>query len=261
VLKGSPRVADLKSAVEAEVALLMKNQNPVKAKAASIQAVESSEFWANVTVAKLEGIRTELRGIMKYQAQRNPTRLAPRVYDVVDEDASGVDRTPKLDGLDLIEYRYRVEKVLREHFLNNPTLRSIRAGKAVRDDELEALAKLVLQVDDKANLKHLIQPETKQSLADVLRGLVGLDPGAVDAAFMAFVHEHPRLSAQQVRFLQLLKNHVAQNGGIELERLYEPPFTTLHANGIDGVFTEKVEVDEILVILESFQQRKAAPST
>jgi type I restriction enzyme R subunit len=259
VLKNSPRVADFKTRVEDAVALLMKNQNPVKAKAAAIQAVQSKEFWASVTVPKLEEIRTELRGIMKYQAQVNPSRLVPDVYDV-GEDVVGVDRTPKLDGLDLVEYRHRVEKVLREHFMNDPTLQRIRVGKPVRDEELEALTKLVLQVDDKANLKHLVHPETKQSLLDVLRGLVGLDPAAVDAAFTTFVHKHPRLSAQQLRFLQLLKNHIAQNGGIEIERLYEPPFTILHANSIDGVFTEKGQVDEILGILETFQPRKAAPS-
>jgi type I restriction enzyme R subunit len=261
VLKGSPKVADLKARAEAEVALLMKNQNPVKAKAAAIQAIESKDFWVDVTVAKLENIRAELRGIMRYQSDANPGRVAPVVYDVAEDDVEGVDRTPTMDGLDLIEYRHRVEKVLRDHFVNDPTLQRIRDGKAVREDDLEALAKLVLQVDDKANLKHLIQPETKQSLADVLRGLVGLNPEAVDEAFTSFVHKHPRLSAQQLRFLQLLKNHIAQNGGIELERLYEPPFTTLHASGIDGVFTEKGQVDEILVILQTFQTRKTAPST
>ncbi len=260
VLKGSPRVVDLKATVEAEVALLMKNQNPVKAKAEAIRSVESKEFWVTVTVPKLEEIRGELRGIMKFQQQTAYRSLQPKVYDVAEEHAVGYDRTPKLDGLDLVEYRHRVEKVLREHFMTDPTLQSIRAGKPVKDEDLEGLAKLVLQVDDKANLKHLVHPETKQSLLDVLRGLVGLDAEAVEAAFTTFVHKHS-LSAQQLRFLQLLKNHIAHNGGIELERLYEPPFTTLHASGIDGVFTDKGQVDEILVILETFQPRKAAPST
>jgi type I restriction enzyme R subunit len=72
----------------------------------------------------------------------------------------------------------------------------------------------------------------------VFRGLVGLDDDAVDRAFTAFVHRHPRLSAQQLRFLQLLKNHLSQHGGIELERLYEPPFTTVHAESVDGVFPD-----------------------
>ncbi len=150
--------------------------------------------------------------------------------------------------------------MLREHLLNNPTLQRIREGKPVREDDLEQLAKLVLQIDDKANIRRLIQPDTKYSLADVLRGIVGMDAAAVDAAFTAFVHKHPRLSVQQLLFLQLLKNHIVQNGGIELDRLYEAPFTNVHTSGVDGVFTDKEQADEILNILEAFQPRKAPPS-
>jgi type I restriction enzyme, R subunit len=103
VLRDSPRKADLKSQVEAEVELLMKNQNPVKAKAATIRAVQGKEFWAKVTVPKLEEVRTELRGIMRYQQQATTSRLLPKVYDVAEDYADGYDRTPKLDGLDLVE--------------------------------------------------------------------------------------------------------------------------------------------------------------
>ena len=94
----------------------------------------------------------------------------------------------------------------------------------------------------------------------MFRSLVGLDPKAVEAAFTAFVHAHPRLSAQQLRFLQVLQNHIAKNGGIEIERLYEPPFTNLHAESLDGVFTDPGEVDELLAILSAFEPKKVAPS-
>jgi type I restriction enzyme R subunit len=265
LLKGgamAPRVQDLKARVEAAVELLMKNQNPVKAKAAAIHAVRSKDFWSGVTVPKLEEIRLELRGIMRYQQQVASGRVAPLVYDVSDSEFSAVTYIPKLEGLDLVEYERRVESVLREHFAHNPTLQRIRAGKAVRDDELEELARLVLQIDDKANIKHLVghQAETRRSLLSVFRSLVGLDPAAVEQAFTAFVHKHPRLSAQQLRFLQVLQNHIAQNGGIEIDRLYEPPFTTLHAESVDGVFKNSGEVDEIIAILDTFQV-KARPES
>jgi type I restriction enzyme R subunit len=131
VLKGSPRVADLKAAVQAEVAPLMKNQNAVKAKAEAINAVEGKELWANLPVPRLEEIRSELRGIMRYQQQAPAGRLLPQVYDVNEEDVAGVDRTPKLDVLDLVEYRHRVETVLREHFMT--------AGFAHRDHPFRAI--------------------------------------------------------------------------------------------------------------------------
>jgi type I restriction enzyme R subunit len=118
----------------------------------------------------------------------------------------------------------------------------------------------VLQIDDQANVRHLIgyQPETRRSLAAVFRSLVGLDEAAVERAFAGFVHKHPVLSGQQLQFLQLLKNHLEQHGDIELDNLYQPPFTTLHADGVDGVFPESAQVDEILAIIETFQPAAAA---
>jgi type I restriction enzyme R subunit len=259
----APRVQDLRARVEEAVVLLAKNQNPVKARAGSIKQVQSKEFWASVEVNHLEGLRRELRDIMRYQQHPPTTRVAPQVFDVDDAEFSATTYIPRLEGLDLVEYKRRVEAVLREHFEENPILQRIRAGNAVRDDELEELARLVLKVDDKANVKHLAghDPEARRSLLAVFRGLVGLDAAAVEQAFTAFVHKHHlRLSSQQLRFLQVLQNYIAQNGGIEIERLYEPPFTTLHAESVDGLFTDPGDVDELLAILSIFEPKRTAPN-
>ncbi|MBK6938735.1 MAG: DEAD/DEAH box helicase family protein [Planctomycetes bacterium] len=263
LLKGGPRapkVQDLKGRVEEAVELLGKNLQPVKAKADAIKKVRDKGFWCDVEVQHLEGLRNELRSVMKYQQLPTTTRVAPQVFDVTDDGHVVQAYFPKLEGLDLIEYRTRVEKVLKEHFANNPVLQRIRAGHAVQEAELENLARLVLQVDDKANVTHLAgsDPSMRRSLLSVFRGLVGLEAEAVEKSFTAFVHKHPRLSSQQLRFLQVLQNYIAQNGGIELQRLYEPPFTTLHAESVDGIFNDKEDVDELLAILSVFETKRAS---
>lgn len=263
LLKGgpsAPRVQDLKGRVEEAVELLGKNLQPVKAKADSIRQVRDKSFWSAVEVQHLEGLRSELRSVMKYQQFPTTTRVALQVFDVTDDGHVAQAYIPKLKGLDLVEYRTRVEKVLKEHFANNPVLLRIRAGQAVQEAELEDLARLVLSVDDKANVTHLAghDPETRRSLLSVFRGLVGLEAEAVEKAFTAFIHKHPRLSSQQLRFLQVLQNYIAQNGGIELERLYEPPFTTLHAESVDGIFNDKEDVDELLAILSVFEAKRVS---
>jgi type I restriction enzyme R subunit len=263
LLKGgpsAPKVQDLKGRVEEAVELLGKNLQPVKAKADSIKQVRDKDFWSAVEVQHLEGLRSELRSVMKYQQLPTTTRVAPQVFDVTDDGHVAQTYIPKLEGLDLVEYRTRVEKVLKEHFANNPVLQRIRAGQTVQEAELEDLARLVLQVDDKANVTHLAghDPETRRSLLSVFRGLVGLEAEAVEKALTAFVHKHPRLSSQQLRFLQVLQNYIAQNGGIELERLYEPPFTTLHAESVDGIFNDKEDVDELLAILSVFEPKRVS---
>ena len=254
----SSKVLDLRARVEAAVELLAKNQNPVKAKADAIKRVRSKEFWADVDLPQLEALRVELRGIMRYQ-QRPPTgSVIVPVFDVTDGETTSEDYIPRLDGLDLVEYRRRVESVLRDHFAENAVLGRIRAGEKVREDELQELARLVLEVDDKANVMHLAghDPEARQSLLAVFRGLVGLDAEAVAQAFTGFVHAHPRLSSQQLRFLQVLQNYIAKNGGIEIERLYEPPFTTLHAESVDGLFRDPADVDALLGIISLFEPKK-----
>ena len=229
--KDAPKVQDLRDRVQEAVELLAKNQNPVKAHADSIHKVRSKEFWDTVEVHHLEGLRIDLRGIMKYQQQPPTVRVTPQVFDVSDAEFEAQTYIPRLEGLDLLEYKRRVEAVLQQHFAEHSVLRRIRAGQAVQEDELEELVGLVLQVDDKANIRYLAgrDPEAQRSLLTVFRGLVGLDAAAVEQAFTSFVHKHPRLTSQQLRFLQVLQNHIAQNGGIEVERLYEPPFTTIHA--------------------------------
>jgi type I restriction enzyme R subunit len=265
LLKGgplAPKVQDLKGRACEAVELLGKNLQPVKAKAEAIKQVRSKEFWASVEVHDLEGLRSELRSVMKYQQLPTTTRVAPQVFDVTDDGHIAEAYIPRLEGLDLVEYRSRVERVLKEHFANNVLLQRVREGKAVQEHELEELATLVLQVDDRANVKYLAghDPETRRSLLTVFRGLVGLTVAAVEQAFTGFVHNHPRLTSQQLRFLQVLQNYIAQNGGIEIDRLYDPPFTTIHAESVDGIFTNSSDIDELLAILSTFEPKAATPS-
>ena len=265
LLKGGPtatRVLDLRGRVLDDVERLMKNQGPVKAKAATITSVRTDEFWAAASVSALEAMRTQLRGIMQYQQQIATGHVAPRVFDVDDKQLAIDDYIPRLEGMELIAYRTRVEAAVRKLLEENATLQRVRAGKAVSDEDLEEVARLVLQMNDKANVKYLAghDPSTRQSLLTVFRSLVGLDAEAVDQAFTSFVHAHPHLTASQLRFLQVLQHHIASNGGIEIERLYEAPFTNLHAQSVDGVFPDAGDVDALLAILGTFEPRKALPS-
>jgi len=256
----APSVLDLKGRVEDAVELLGKNLQPVRAKADAIRQVRDRAFWTSVEAQQIEGLRVDLRSVMKYQQLPSNERVAPPVFDVADDGHLAGRYTPRLDGLDLVEYRVRVERVLKEHFANTTVLQRIRLGQAVPEAELEELARLVMQIDDKANVKHLTghDPETRRSLLAVFRGLIGLDAVAVEREFTSFVQKHPRLSSQQLRFLQVLQNTIARNGGIELERIYEPPFTTLHVESIDGLFPEKDVVDDLLSILAVFEPKRTS---
>jgi type I restriction enzyme R subunit len=254
-LRGSGAFDDRKADLLNDVGQLQINLTQVAVKVPVIEKLKTSEFWANADVAALEEVRQELRGVMQYRLKPvGPTQL-PRVYDIK-EDPALVERkrhVPRLEGLELAAYRNRVVKVLTDLFEQNATLQKIKAGEPVSEADLRALVSLVLTQDGSLDLTDLLEyyPETAGQLDRAIRAVIGMDAGAVRARFTAFVTAHPELNSHQVKFLDLLQNHLARYGSIEVGDLYEPPFTLLHSDGLDGVFEEPL-AEELLGVLRSF---------
>ena len=251
-LQSSSSFDDLKGQLQGEVEALRKNLNQVKAKSEAIKDVRSTEFWGTINVPGLEHLRTELRGVMKHKLSVAPPRFEPAFIDVKDSEEVRTDHVPTFEGHELIAYRNRVEGVLKQHFEGDPILARIHAGHAVTEEELDQLALAVLHVDPQIDLKHLpIHINVAGDLHRALRSIVGLDASAVSTAFTAFTHKHLELTAQQFRFLEMLKAHICANGGLEIDRLYEAPFTAISASGIEGVFDDAL-INELLELIAGF---------
>lgn len=252
LLRRSPRSADLRARVVEAVELLPKNSTPVKAVKDAIQKVRDKKFWKAATHADTESLRTELRGVMKHQVAVQDRSREPLYLDVADSGVKRDSYIPTFDHLELVAYRRRVEEVIATHLADHPVLQKVKQKRKVTEAELETVTRLILEVDDRANLKHLAanSPDTRNSLLHTLRGIVGLDGEAVDRAFTSFSQAHS-LSSHQLRFLTILKNLIAKNGGMEIDRLYEEPFTGLHPDGVTGIFDDK-QLDELATILTQF---------
>ena len=54
-----------------------------------------------------------------------------------------------------------------------------------------------------------------------------------------------------IRFLDMLKNHIRDYGTIEMNKVFEQPFTQVHSGGITGVFPDMTQVMAIKEIVES----------
>ena len=256
LLKGDAKLADLRDELLDRVSQLQINLNPVKEKIAAIERMKSGAFWTAPTVETIEEARRELRGVMQYHGRpTGGTRLPPRVMDVT-EDESLIEQKhyrPKLAGLELIEYRNRVQRVLAQLIDSTPPLQKIKAGQPVSREELEKIAALVLAQEPDLDLTDLLEyyPETAGNLASAIRGIIGLDAEAVNARFTDFAQQH-KLNSAQLRFLDLLKNHIRDYGAIELDQLYEVPFTSLDKDGLDGVFPDEKQAEELIALVESF---------
>ncbi|MCC6127488.1 MAG: DEAD/DEAH box helicase family protein [Pirellulales bacterium] len=256
ILKGASRLEDLRDEMVERVSKLQINLNPVKEKIAAIDRVKSGAFWTAPTAEAIEEIRQDLRGIIHYHGGAGGgTPIPPKVLDIAEEE-SLIERKqyhPKLAGLELIEYRNRVQKVLNDLIDSTPPLQKIKAGQPVSTEELDKITALVLAQEPDLDLTDLLEyyPETAGNLATAIRSIIGLDADAVNAKFTAFAQQY-KLNSTQLRFLDLLKNHIRNFGIIELDRLYEQPFTALDKDGLDGVFPDETQAEELIALVESF---------
>lgn len=260
LIQGGGKFADVRDAVVNLVSSLRVNLSQVKVKLPVIERVKSDEFWDEVTVGDLEEIREQLRGIVQFRRKDDVTKLDPIIIDVKEEE-SQIERKKhkvrldKLDDLDMVAYRNRVNNVLQAIIDQNETLRKIRLGQPVTENDLEDLCSLVLTQEPGLDLHNLMDYfQQAESLDEAIREIIGMDADAVRERFTEFVQMHPYLASHQIKFLDLLQNHIAKFGSIKTDDLYEPPFTTLHTDSLDGLFEEPL-ADELFEIIGSFQSK------
>jgi len=168
-------------------------------------------------------------------------------------------RLHKLDDLDMVAYRNRVNNVLQAIIDQNETLKKIRLGTPVTEGDLDDLCSLVLTQEPGLDLHDLLEYfQQAESLDQAIREIIGMDADAVQDRFTQFVQAHPNLASHQIKFLDLLQNHIAKYGSIKTDELYQPPFTSLHSDSLDGLFEQGL-ADELFEIIGSFQKRSDEP--
>lgn len=260
-LTGSSEAESLRDEIINQISNLPINLKPVQEKFTLIQDAKLISFYQDASSHDLDHLRQELRGIMRYRKTTVAPPSQPLILNVAEDEAEyRIDsHKVKLAGMDLAAYRSRVESVLKDLFEQSSALRKIRSGEPVAEADLQELVSDVLLQDPDLHLEDLLEhyPNKSQSLALAIRRIVGMDAAKVDEHLKTFVQQYPSLNANQIRFLEMLKAHISAYGAIELEKLWEAPFTTLHTEGIDGVFTDTAQVDALLDLLENLNQSAA----
>lgn len=246
----------------AEVDKLAINIAAVRLKDAVIAEVRSAEFWSSPSVANLERARQELRGIMKYRQSGGGALFDMPSTKTSDGGIEIFDREVKITGADeALLYRRRLKGILDQMIEDNPTLQKIREGQALDEFELTTLTSTILTSHPGVSLEVLndFYGRTAKQLHITVREIIGLDPQTIEEHFKVFLHAHPKLKAQQVRFINLLKNYIAKHGSIIVDKLYEPPFDSISHEGIDGVFAP-ADVEELVAVLRPYLHSPEASS-
>ena len=262
-VKKSNRFYDYKDKLLEIVSNLPMNLNQVIAKIDLINQVKTEEFWTDVTFGDLEHIRTELRGLIQYCIKEYEDNRSYKYIDIKDNGIEYEKIDTNIKTIDMEAYRRRVEGVLNTIFNENETLQMIKAGMKVSEDDIENLVSLVLTQNPDVDLNMLKEfyPQTALPMDYIIRTIIGMDAEAVRERFTEFVHKHPEMSSRQISFINLLQVHISKYGSIEVEKLYETPFTTLHSSGLDGIFTDDKQSNEILSIIDSFKPEQTEEET
>jgi len=249
---------DLKQLLLEEINKLAINIQAVRQKDAVINKIRTAGFWQAISIKSLEWVRVELRGIMKYRQNMMQPPVGIDTTGVKEEgDTYEVERKTGLTGqTEALQYRRRIKTILDNMLSNNPVLQKIHNNQVVTPIELDTLTSTILTQHPGVDISVLndFYQRTAQELHATIRELIGMDTMAVEHHFTQFLHNHPQLTHKQVQFMNLLKQFISENGGIEADRLYEAPFTSVSHEGIDGVFSMD-DADELVELLGPFLRK------
>lgn len=258
-LRQSGRFADYQDKIQDRINQLIMHLNPVIAKAETIKKVKSIDFWRKADYQSLEDMRLDLRGIMHHKQKGTVDPVPPKTIDVTDDGVVLKRHAANMKSVDMQLYRQMVEETLEKLFDTSLVLQKIRRAEPVTQRDIESLISLVLTQNPDVNLETLKEfyPNAVWSLDFIIRTIVGMEPETVEKRFASFAQRFSE-NSKQTHFLRLLKNHIRKYGTINIEKLYEPPFTGIDSNGLDGVFEDDHQINELVRIIETFQPQIGA---
>ncbi|MES1953780.1 DEAD/DEAH box helicase family protein [Salinisphaera hydrothermalis] len=220
----------------------------VKAQLALIHDVQTSEYWEDITLAMIENLRRRLRGLIQFIEKKafNP------VYSALDDEI-GEGVAVSLDdfqtGINLAQYRKKVAAFIRANE-DHVAIAKLKHNRPLTASDLAELERFVFDADAVESRERFTEAFGEdQPLTVFIRSLVGLDRGAAKAAFADFIGAE-NLKEKQIRFVEMIIEQLTENGTIDPGRLYEPPFTGFHYEGLDGVFRAD-DADRVISIVRA----------
>ena len=231
--------------------LLMKKKNipAVNQQLETVKAVQTDEFWQEISLNRLEKVRTNLRDLIKFIDTAQKKNVYTNFEDVLDED--GVKEIEILRTYtSMRSYRERVESFIRNN-KDYLVIHKIRNNIQITHDELNMLEKMLFT--DGLGTKEDFQREYgDMPLGKFIRSLLGLDITAANELFSEFI-QSGNLAADQITFINNIISFLTQNGTIDKTMLFEPPFTNINDQGITGVFDDAM-VGKIVRIIDQVNE-------
>lgn len=242
--------------VEIASKLETKENIPVVAQQmALIQEIQTAEYWKAITLPMLELMRKCIRGLVKL-IEKSTSKI---IYTMLDDEIgeAGEVYIPVVSsGVNIAQYRKRVESFIKANE-NHITIAKLKRGLALTPIDLRELERFIFEAQEVESKEKFEQYfGTDQPLSLFIRSLVGLDRQAVQEAFSKYL-QGTTYNEQQIRFVEMIVEHLTIRGTLAADQLYEPPFNQIHYEGVDGVF-KGADVNNIFDVVAAFNESAVA---
>ena len=245
------RIEAIKESIRSQLDELPMSVNVVNRECDLIEKALDEEWWIAPSDEDLHNLSERLAPLMPYRTIGARPWMELNLDDltVIKEK---IDLGGDLGHISIAAYRERMESFIRDLTQQNPVLRKLQHGQELSMNEIHELAELLesseLQVTEQ-RLQQIYDNRTAHFL-QLIRHVLGLEHVAsweetVSERFDAFIAAHTDLSSRQILFLRTLRTFILQRRHLEKRDLVDEPFTRLHPNGIQGLFTD-AEIEEIL---------------
>ncbi len=219
---------------------------------ALILEVQTTEWWTDATPQMVETARRHLRGLMSLIEPGEQVIISTDLADEMGEKRE-IELLDLGGASSLAQFRRKARAYVDSHS-DHVTLARLRQGKPLTGVDLDELQRLFVDADI-ASADDFVLIRALTDLPDFIRSLIGLDQAAAQSAFNEAL-AGKTLSAQQIRFVEMIVDYLTATGRMEPGLLYAPPFTDTAPNGVSDIFGV-ADVERIVEVIDGFEPRIA----
>ncbi len=211
-----------------------------------IQAMQTDDWWMDVTLPMLENARLRLRNLIKHIEKQQRKIIYTNFTDEIGTETEiDIQSFGTSDEFD--RFRAKARQFLEAH-KNHITIHKLRLSHPITTTDITELERMLLEAGIGSSESLAQAKQISQGFGVFIRSLVGLDREAAKQSFGEFLSTSTA-TANQIEFINLIIDHLTHHGIMEASLLYESPFTDINAQGPDGIFNPQ-QADSLFAVLE-----------
>lgn len=198
--------------------LLKKVSIPqVNAKVSTLKQLTDETFYEDINLFELEHIREEIRNLVQFiERQQRPVIETHLIDNATKSVINGGIST----GESYVNYDLKVKRYLQD-YATSTVIEKLRTNKPMTKKEYKELERIFTQ--ELGSKQDYAETYGDTPFGLLVRQLVQLDHKAAEEAFSDFLAKEP-LNSQQISFVEMVVDQIANNGYIETTALSKPPF-------------------------------------